>query len=138
MISRRTVLAVAVGAVVAAGSAFLPAGALTAAAAERVRFDRAAFDSALQAGGPVLIDISASWCSTCARQRAVLAELTARPAYAGFTIFVVDYDTEKDIMRAFGATQRSTLIAFKGGQETGRIVGDTRPDAIEALLASAV
>ncbi len=122
---------------------FLAAAAVTAAlpslalAAGRVAFDRATFDAALKSGKPVLIDISASWCPTCQRQKAILSDLTQKSQFAPITIFEVDYDTEKDIMRSFGAQQRSTLIAFKGGAEVGRIVGDTRPQAIEALLAKA-
>jgi thiol-disulfide isomerase/thioredoxin len=132
MFTRRTIL----GFIAAAtASAFLPAIAF---AGNRVRFDGTAFDAALNAGKPVLIDISASWCPTCQRQKQILAELTAKPEFAGVIIFEVDYDTEKDIMRSFGAQQRSTLIAFKGGNEVGRVVGDTRVAAIEALLAGTV
>ena len=112
--------------------------AVSASAAERVAFDRNAFDAALKTSRPVLIDISASWCPTCQRQKAILSELTQKAQFASFTIFEVNYDTEKDVMRSFGAQQRSTLIAFKGGVEVGRIVGDTRPSAIEALLAKAI
>ena len=106
-------------------------------AAERVPFDRAAFDAAVAAGGPVLIDVFAPWCSTCRAQSAVLADLFSRPQFADFKVFVIDYDSEKDIMRSFGVQQRSTLIAFAGGVEVGRVIGDTRAAAIEALLASA-
>ncbi len=73
-----------------------------------------------------------------AAPRAVLEGLFASPEYAGFKVFVVDYDSEKDIMRSFGVQQRSTLIAFSGGAEVGRIIGDTRPAAIQALLAGAI
>lgn len=129
MTRREAIAALAVALTLSAGGA---------RAAETTSFDRKAFDAALKAPGPILVDISATWCSTCAAQKAVLAELTRQPRFAGFTIFEVDYDTEKDVMRSFGAQQRSTLIVFKGGTEVGRIVGDTRPQAIEALLAKAV
>ena len=109
-----------------------------ASAAGNAPFDRAAFDAARRAGRPVLIDISASWCPTCLRQKAVIAELMRKPKYAAVAVFEVDYDTAKNIMRSFGAQERSTLIAFKGGSEVGRIVGDTRPQAIEALLAQMI
>jgi len=130
MLSRRHVIGLA--AVVLIGFA------AATQAAERVPFNRAAFDAALADGGSVLVDVSASWCPTCRRQGEIVNNLVGTDHFAAFTIFVVDYDTEKDIMRSFGATQRSTLIVFKGGRETGRLVGDTRPRAIEALLASAV
>ena len=132
MFTRRTTL----GLIAAATAAtFLPGAA---SAGNRVRFTRTAFETAMNAGKPAIIDISASWCPTCQRQKQILAELTAKPAFAGVVIFEVDYDTEKDIMRSFGAQQRSTLIAFKGGNEVGRVVGDTRVAAIEALLAGTV
>jgi thioredoxin len=131
MITRRTVIAL-----LAAAAAGVAADA--ALAAERVPFDRAAFDAAVKAGGPVLVDVSATWCVTCHAQEAVLARLMKSPPYSAFQTFVVDYDTEKNLMRSFGTQQRSTLIVYKGGAEVGRLTGDTRADVIEALLARAV
>ena len=135
MITRRTALGLTAAAF---ATLLVPALARPALAAGRVPFDRAAFAAALKTGKPVLIDISASWCPTCQRQKQILGQLTGQPEFAGYTIFEVDYDTEKDVMRSFGAQQRSTLIAFKDGKEVGRVVGDTRVAAIEALLAKAV
>lgn len=125
--SRRTILGLG-------SAALLTLAASSALAAERAAFDRAAFDAAVAAGGPVLVDVYAPWCSTCRAQSKALDGLFKAPDYAGFTVFVVDYDSEKDVMRSFGASQRSTLIVFAGGSEKGRIVGDTSPAAIEALL----
>lgn len=137
MINRRTFLGLAAaGAGVALGGFGLARNGH--AADYGSAFDRAAFDAALAAGGPVLIDISATWCSTCKAQARVVEQLVSEPAYADYQIFVVDYDTQKDVMRSFGASQRSTLIAFSGATEVGRIVGDTRADSIEALLAKGV
>jgi thioredoxin len=68
----------------------------------------------------------------------VVTKLVKEPKYAGYKIFVVDYDSQTDIMRKFGARQRSTLIVYKGADEAGRIVGDTRAESIEALLAKGV
>ncbi len=135
MIDRRALIGLVAVAPVALATGWLATGSF---AAERVRYDRALFDAAVAAGGPVLIDVYAPWCTTCRAQSAVLAELFARPEFSAFQVFVIDYDTEKDIMRSFGVQQRSTLIAFSGGAEVGRIVGDTRPAAIEALLAAAI
>ena len=109
-----------------------------ALAAERVPFDRSAFEAALKTGKPVLVDVSATWCTTCKQQHTVLDKLFAMPKFAGFTVFEVDYDTEKDIMRSFGVQQRATLIAFKDGKEVDRSSWQTSEAAIEALLAKAV
>jgi thiol-disulfide isomerase/thioredoxin len=114
-----------------AGLAGLATGA---SAMERVPYDAEAFAAALAAGRPVVIDISASWCPTCQAQKRVLSGLSQKPKFAEFLIFEVDYDTQKDIMRSFKASSRSTLIVFKKGAETGRVVGVTRPVLIEALL----
>ncbi|MCB1496895.1 MAG: thioredoxin family protein [Bauldia sp.] len=136
-ISRRSFPGLALGGAIAGyfGGGLLIATAGTAAAQP---FDQTAFDTARAAGAPILIDVSASWCSTCKAQRAVVTRLVSEPKYAGYTIFVIDYDSQKDLMRKFGARQRSTLIVYKGEAEAGRIVGDTRAEAIEALLAKGV
>ena len=135
MITRRTALGLMAGAL-----AFIAMPGLLrpAFAVERVPFDRSAFEGALKAGQPVLVDISATWCITCKQQHIVLDKLFAQPKYAGFTVFTVDYDTEKDIMRSFGAQQRATLIAFKDGKEVGRSSWQTGEAEIAALLSKAV
>ncbi len=38
------------------------------------------------------------------------------------------------MLKGFKANSQSTLIAFKGATETGRLVGATKADAIEGLL----
>ena len=53
-------------------------------------------------------------------------------------MFKVDFDTQKDDVRAFKATSQSTLIAFKGDAETARSVGDTNPASIATLVKSAL
>ena len=126
MISRRSLL------LFGACAALLAAPA--ALAADRRAFDRASFDAAVAAGGPVLVDVFAPWCTTCKAQSRALDALFKEPDFAGYKVFVVDYDSEKDVMRSFGATQRSTLIVYGDGAERGRVVGDTRRTSIEALL----
>ena len=108
----------------------------SAVALETKPFEAAAFKAAQEAGKPLLVDVFAPWCPTCKAQHKVLESLAAKPEYAGVTVFQVDYDNQAGVVKAFSANQQSTLIAFKGAKETGRSVGSTKAEAIEALLAS--
>jgi thioredoxin 1 len=125
MLSRRSIL-FAVAACTALGA--------PAYATETKAFDPASFDAAQKAGKPILVAIHASWCPTCKAQKPILSELMTEPKFNNLIYFVVDFDTQKDAVRFFGAQMQSTLIAFKGTAETGRSVGDTERSSIAALL----
>ena len=105
-----------------------------ALAAGPVPYTQAAFDAAQAQNKPVIVQIHATWCPTCAKQEPILAKLLADPANKDVTLMRVDFDKEKDIVRAFGATTQSTLIAFHGKTETGRSVGVTDEAAIHTLV----
>ena len=62
--------------------------------------------------------------------------LAGKPEYKDVLVLKLDYDGQKDDMRSLGAQNRSTLIAFKGAEETGRSVADTDPASVEKLFAS--
>ncbi len=109
-----------------------------AMAGERTVFDEKTFAEAQAQGKSILVDISAPWCPTCSAQKPIIEKLSAEPQYKDFTIFDVDFDTRKDILRKFRAQSQSTLIVFKGDKETDRSVGSTDPDAIDALLRKAL
>ncbi len=128
MLSRRLALAAALVAV--SGRAF-------AQTATSVPFEQAAFAAAQKAGKPILVDIWASWCPTCAQQKPIIEKLAADPVFKDLVILKVDFDNQKDVVRAFGARSQSTLIVFHGEQEQGRSVGDTDAASIRALLARA-
>ena len=128
MISRRTLLA----------SLAVAGFAAPALAAERIDYSPAAFDAALHSGKPILVWIHASWCPTCKAQAPTLAKLEAEPQYKDLTVVRVDFDSQKDGVKRFGARMQSTLITFKAGKETGRSVGETDPTALAALVAKAI
>jgi thioredoxin 1 len=108
-----------------------------ALAATESPFTQPAFDAAQKAGKPILVHIWASWCPTCKAQGPALSAIEADPASKDLLIFKVDFDTQKDVVKAFGARMQSTLIAFTGGTEKARSTGDTNPDSIKALAAKA-
>jgi thiol-disulfide isomerase/thioredoxin len=114
----------------AAGAAF----ATPALATETKPFTPNAFSAAQKAGKPIFVDVHASWCPVCAKQKPILSELTAEPKFKDLVFFVVDYDSQKDAVKFFDVRMQSTLIAFKGQHESGRSVGDTDRASIAALL----
>lgn len=108
-----------------------------AEAFETRKFDARSFKAVQQADKPILIDVGASWCAVCKAQRQALQQLGRKPEYTDFVVFEIDFDSQKSAANSFDARHQSTLIAFKGETETGRLVGDARPDSLKALLSSA-
>ncbi len=109
----------------------------TAAAAEKP-FTQDAFAAAQGAGKPIVVHVYAPWCPTCRTQEPIIHKLEADPNFSGVDAFRVDFDSQKDAVRALKATAQSTIIVFKGGKEVGRSVGETNPSAISDLLGKAL
>jgi thiol-disulfide isomerase/thioredoxin len=126
MLSRRTVL------FAAAAASFAPAAPVLAATSQP--FNDAAFAEAQKTGKPIFVAIHASWCPICKAQTPILAQLMADPKFKDLVYFTIDFDSQKDLVRRFGARMQSTLISFKGTTEQGRSVGDTNRQSIGALL----
>ena len=130
MISRRVVLAgMAAAALLTYGGAF---------AAEEQPFSPELFQVAKDQHKPILIEIYASWCPTCQAQKPILSDLLAKPRFKDLTVLRVDFDSQKSAVRNFRSSVQSTLIVFKAGEEVGRSVGQTKADAIAALLDKAI
>ena len=96
------------------------------------------FDDALKAGGPVMIHITAPWCSECKLQKPIVAKLLATPEFGAMKKFDVDFDTDKATLRRYRVQMQSTIIVYKGGKEVDRLTGDTDPAVIHALMRKAL
>lgn len=115
---------------------------LSLRAADPLLYTPGSAEAAMDAGKIVLLDFWASWCSTCAAQERVLAELRAEnPAYEqNIIFFIVDWDkhSKGPLAKGLRIPRRSTLVALKGRHELGRIVAGTSKREIKALLDTAL
>lgn len=128
MITRRLLLT--------AISAPMMAGPLLALVSGGIPYTPAAFAEAQKAGKSILVIVHAPWCPTCKVQDPIIQKLLGEAKYKPVTVFIVDFDTQKDALRAFNAPKQSTLIGFKGMKETNRSSGNTSPLDIEDLIES--
>jgi thioredoxin 1 len=110
----------------------------TRASAGEVAYSKAAFESALAAGRPVIVDFAASWCPTCKAQKPIVDALLVEPKRKEVTLFKADYDTESALKSRLHVTQQSTFVVFKGGKEVGRSTGQTEPAVIAGLFDKAL
>ncbi|MFZ3088524.1 MAG: thioredoxin family protein [Methylotenera sp.] len=108
------------------------------AMADTVPYTQAAFDKLQHDGKPILVAVHADWCPVCRAQAPVIDSLLRQKKFQGVASLRVDFDNQKEIVRAFRVSRQSTLIVFKDGKEAGRSLGDTTPDGIESLLLKAL
>jgi thiol-disulfide isomerase/thioredoxin len=101
-------------------------------------YEKAAFDKALAEGRPVIVDFFADWCPTCKAQKPHVQSLLGEPKMKDVTLFVADYDKEKDLKKALRVTQQSTFVVFKGGKEVARSTGQTKKEDLAATFAKAL
>lgn len=101
-------------------------------------FSTAALKAAQAKGQSVLVDAYASWCPICRKQEPIINALSKDRAFDKLLILRLDYDNQNAEKRELGIVQQSTLIAFDGGKETGRLVGVTDAEQIKALAKSAL
>ena len=91
----------------------------------------------IKADVPVLVDFWAEWCPPCKMLLPTINEIAGE--YAGKAkIGKVDTDANREISMNYGIQSIPTMIIFKNGEETKRLVGLTNKDEIAAALDAAI
>jgi thiol-disulfide isomerase/thioredoxin len=110
----------------------------TSARAFAIRpYDKGSAEAAIAAGGPVVVHVYASWCLQCHIQESLLDGLKSDPAYKGVAVYRVDYDGQKDAVKALNCP-RSTLIAYRGGKEVARMSWGVDEASVTGVLKAAL
>jgi thioredoxin len=92
--------------------------------------------SVLDASVPVLVDFFADWCAPCKMVAPIVDEIAQ--AHTGrLLVAKVDSDRAPALSARLGIRGIPTLIAFRDGQETGRVVGFD-PDGLRRLADEAL
>lgn len=97
-------------------------------------FSEERLQDAKEQGGPVLVEVYADWCSTCARQSPILESLLSEDEFADYTALKLDWDEDEDKARAMGAPRQSTLFVYSGGEQQEMSVAETNEDKLRDLL----
>lgn len=99
-------------------------------------YSPAVFTRAQEAGKTIVVDVHAVWCPTCKAQAPTLDALRQEPRLKDAVFFKVDFDEEKDFLRAHRIPRQSTVLVFRGMQETARSIAESRPKQLrEAVMA---
>ncbi|WP_374545086.1 thioredoxin family protein [Rhodoblastus sp.] len=97
-------------------------------------YESAAAQQAIASGKPVVVEVYASWCPICQAQASVVEALKDKPAYRDITYYRVDFDAQKDVVKALNSP-RATLIVYRGGKEVARQSwGATEEDVMKILM----
>jgi thioredoxin 1 len=97
-------------------------------------YAQAAAQKAIASGKPVVIEVYASWCPICQAQAAAVEALKDKPTYRDIAYYRVDFDAQKDVVKALNAP-RATFIVYRGGKEVARQSwGATEEDGMKILM----
>jgi thioredoxin 1 len=77
---------------------------------------------------PVLVDFWAEWCVPCHMVSPVVEEIGREKQ--DLQVAKLNIDDNPEITRKYGIMSIPTLMLFKGGQETARVVGAKGKDAL--------
>ena len=108
------------------------------AASNWVNYSAERFAKEQAAGKTIVVDVHADWCPTCRAQAPILEDLRNDERLQHVTFVRVDFDEEKEFLRAHRVPRQSTILVFKGKAETGRSVAETNPARLRSFVMDAM
>ena len=97
-----------------------------------VKLTKEAFDTVI-AQGITVVDFWATWCGPCRMMSPIIDQL-ADENEGKATVGKVDVDEQPELATRFGIASIPTIIVFKNGEETARMVGARPKNAIQQAI----
>jgi len=102
------------------------------------KYNAAEFMMAQKKGKTIVVDVYADWCPTCRAQAPILDELRAENQSSDTLFVKVDFDEEKEFLRAHRIPRQSTVLVFKGMDEVARSIAQTNRTQLRQTVLSAL
>lgn len=90
-------------------------------------------DEVLKSNVPVVVDFFATWCGPCKMIAPTIDEISAE-VEGKAKVIKIDIDNDKDLATSYGVKSIPTLVFFKNGEITDKIVGAVPKEDIIAKL----
>lgn len=97
-------------------------------------YSASSFAAAQSEGRTIVVNVHADWCPTCRAQAPILEELRADPRLADALFVRVDFDTQRDFLRAHRIPRQSTILVFDGREEKGRSIAETNRTRLRSFV----
>ena len=126
--------------IAAIGAFVVGASQLTAQAnaSNWITYDEAEFMMAQKKGKTIVVDVYADWCPTCRAQAPILEELRQERQSADVLFVKVNFDEEKAFLRTHRIPRQSTVLVFKGMDETARSIAQTNRTQLRSVVLGAL
>jgi len=108
-----------------------------ASALERTPFTEETLAKLQSENQVVLVDVYATWCSTCAKQQKLLQQYRDKYPDNVFHVLEIDFDKNRDLVEKYNAPRQSTLVLFKGNKQFWYSVAEQDYNVIERELNKA-